>query len=142
IRLDGSRAIQFALRVFKLTFVEKNQGAIVADDDERCRIEMNQTVITAQRPIVFAIQTMQSGLYKMDHSFVWRLASHARDLVAGPLLLPPPKQDEHHQHSCLDDVWIDRQRVFECAFSLFEVFDSPESLKNTVHVASSQAVIC
>ena len=43
IRLDGSRAIQFALRVFKLTFVEKNQGAIVADDDERCRIEMHQT---------------------------------------------------------------------------------------------------
>src|SRR2546423_9386752 len=77
----------------------------------------------------------------MNHGFVWRLASHLGDFVAGLLLLAKPKHYEPHQHARFYDVWIDYQRFVESCFGLFEIFDTAESLEDAIDMTSSQAVI-
>src|SRR6185436_1255881 len=88
VRFHRSRAVKFLLRLFKLALVKKDQRAVVAHHHKGCRIEVHQTIVTAQRPLVFTVETMQSRLHKVDHRFARGFSSHARYFIACLLFLP------------------------------------------------------
>jgi len=65
-----------------LPLIKKDQCAVITDDDERSRIEMHQSVVTAQRAIVFAVQPMQRRLTKYTTASFRCLAPHPGHFIA------------------------------------------------------------
>ncbi len=74
---------------------------------------MYQTIVTAQRALVLAVQTVQRRFHKVDDRLVRRFAAHARNFLARLLFLAAPQINKDHQHARFDNVWIDGQSLNE-----------------------------
>jgi len=95
------------------------------------RIQMHQAIIAAQGAIVFAVQPMQRGFYKIDTAR-WALRGASAPLRLALFVSAAPEVTENHQHAGFHDGAVDFQRFAESRFGALKVFDAAESFEDPI----------
>src|ERR1043165_10030345 len=107
----------------------------------RGRVQAHQTIITAQRPFIFSVQTMQSGLDEIDDRLVRSFASHPRNFGARSLFLAAPEINEDPQHTRIRNERIKRECFFKSRVCALEIFRAAQPFENAIDVTRAESIM-
>src|ERR1700730_881373 len=96
IGLDGTRLVQLLQRLFLPSQAIKNASAVVVSIHAFFGIQTRRQSKTAERLLVFPLETIQSGCYPMNGCVVWRFLEQHFDLSPCLLFLATGQVAEDH----------------------------------------------